>query len=417
MKIRIETLVAILATAFLALPALGQGTWTTKTSMPTPRGLLAAASINGIVYALGGASDGNCTATSTVEAYDPATDTWTAKAPMPTPRYSLKAVVVNQTLYAIGGGANCNDSGDKATVEAYNPLTDTWTTKASMPVASRDLSANVINGIIYVVGGTYQSAVYAYDPSTDTWTTKAAVTPQRFGGAAAALNGIIYWTSGTDSSVDAYDPVTDTWIRKASSIPNTYSGPGVGVIDDKLYFVGGWWTTEMDTYDPATDTWTTQPPMATSRSPGVAVANGVLYALGGDTTSYNPLATNEAFTPENPYTAQVQQPINLDGSSIFNVRRGVVPVKFTLTQGGVATCDLPPATIAVTRTAGGTTGAIDESVYTGSADTGSNFRIDSCQVHIQSELGCARSGHLSRRHQYRRSGCRQRHLPVEVDDR
>jgi hypothetical protein len=76
---------------------------------------------------------------------------------------------------------------------------------------------------------------------------------------------------------------------------------------------------------------------------------------------------------------QVQQPINPDGSSVFSVKRGVVPVKFTLTQGGNPTCALPPATIAVTRTAGATTGAIDESVYTGSADTGSNFRIDSCQ--------------------------------------
>jgi len=75
------------------------------------------------------------------------------------------------------------------------------------------------------------------------------------------------------------------------------------------------------------------------------------------------------------YAAQVQQPINADGTSVFNVRRGVVPVKFTLTQGGVATCALPPATIALNRTAGGTTGAIDESVYIGSADTGSNFRM------------------------------------------
>src|SRR5439155_1711613 len=80
-----------------------------------------------------------------------------------------------------------------------------------------------------------------------------------------------------------------------------------------------------------------------------------------------------------PYAAQVQQPINADGTSVFSVRRGVVPVKFTLTQGGVATCTLPPATIAATRTSGGATGAIDESVYTGSADTGSNFRISNCQ--------------------------------------
>ena len=79
------------------------------------------------------------------------------------------------------------------------------------------------------------------------------------------------------------------------------------------------------------------------------------------------------------YAGQVQPPINADGSSTFNVRRGVVPVKFNLTQGGVATCDLPPATIAVTRTAGGVIGQVNESVYSGNADTGSNFRIDSCQ--------------------------------------
>jgi sugar lactone lactonase YvrE len=79
------------------------------------------------------------------------------------------------------------------------------------------------------------------------------------------------------------------------------------------------------------------------------------------------------------YGAQVQQPINAGGTSVFSVRRGVVPVKFTLTQDGAATCALPAATIALTRTSGGTTGAIDESVYSGSADTGSNFRISNCQ--------------------------------------
>jgi hypothetical protein len=64
---------------------------------------------------------------------------------------------------------------------------------------------------------------------------------------------------------------------------------------------------------------------------------------------------------------------------VFNVRRGVVPAKFTLKLNGVPTCDLPLATIAVYRT--GTEGnqEIDESVYSGNADTGSNFRIDSCQ--------------------------------------
>ena len=84
-------------------------------------------------------------------------------------------------------------------------------------------------------------------------------------------------------------------------------------------------------------------------------------------------------TPTPAYAAQIQQPIDADGTSVFNVKRGVVPVKFTLTLDGVATCDLPPATIAVYRTGTGGNQQIDESVYTGPADSGSNFRISNCQ--------------------------------------
>jgi sugar lactone lactonase YvrE len=80
-----------------------------------------------------------------------------------------------------------------------------------------------------------------------------------------------------------------------------------------------------------------------------------------------------------PIAAQIQPPINADDSSVFKASRGVVPVKFTLAIGGVATCNLSPATISVTRTAGGTIGAIDESIYESSADSGPNFRVSDCQ--------------------------------------
>ena len=81
----------------------------------------------------------------------------------------------------------------------------------------------------------------------------------------------------------------------------------------------------------------------------------------------------------NTYNSQVQPPINADGTSIFNAKRGVVAIRFKLTYGGVATCTLPPATVAVTRTAGGVTAQVNESVYTASADTGADFRISGCQ--------------------------------------
>jgi hypothetical protein len=46
--------------------------------------------------------------------------------------------------------------------------------------------------------------------------------------------------------------------------------------------------------------------------------------------------------------ATVQPPIEPDGSSDFTANR-VVPVKFALTVDGAPTCDLPPATMTVTR--------------------------------------------------------------------
>jgi hypothetical protein len=81
-------------------------------------------------------------------------------------------------------------------------------------------------------------------------------------------------------------------------------------------------------------------------------------------------------TPVVSYKAFVQEPIEADGSSVFSARRGVIPVKFTLTQAEVATCALPAAIVSITRTAGATLGSVDESIYLTPADIGSNFRID-----------------------------------------
>lgn len=101
----------------------------------------------------------------------------------------------------------------------------------------------------------------------------------------------------------------------------------------------------------------------------------VNYIICGQSSSLSPFA----IMTSPPFQAQVQQPINSDGSSVFNASRGVVPVKFTLSAGGQSTCALPTATIAVFRTGGATDQPITESVYSMAADNGSFFRITGCQ--------------------------------------
>ena len=98
-----------------------------------------------------------------------------------------------------------------------------------------------------------------------------------------------------------------------------------------------------------------------------------LQAAGFPTTFTNVLTT--------PYDAHIHPPINSDGSSVFSAKRGVVPVKFTVTRDEVPVCTVADATISVVRTAGSSTGAIDEGTYLGASDSGSYFRVDptACQ--------------------------------------
>ena len=265
--------------------------WTTKAPMPTALYGMGAATINGVLYVVGGVNDRN-EVVGTVEAYDPATNTWSPRASLPTPRFNLGTTVINGVLYAVGGYTY--GYPPRTTVEAYDPTSDTWTTKASMPTGRGLLGVAAINGILYAVGGDGgpRVTVEAYDPTSDTWTTKAPMPTGRVALGVTVINGILYAVGGGDvtelATVEAYDPTTDTWTSKAS-MPTKREGLGVTAINSILYAVGGDQNASggtvlatVEAYDPSTDSWTTKASMPTARwGLGVAAINGVLYAIGG----------------------------------------------------------------------------------------------------------------------------------------
>jgi hypothetical protein len=88
----------------------------------------------------------------------------------------------------------------------------------------------------------------------------------------------------------------------------------------------------------------------------------------------------------------IHAPINAEGSSVFRANRGTVPVKFAVPLNGNSTCQLPPATITVTRTAGNVIGSVNESDYTQASDSGSNFRIDTAACQYIYNLGTSSLG-------------------------
>ncbi len=83
-----------------------------------------------------------------MEVFDPATNTWSTAAPMPTARGGLSAAVVNGKIYAIGG---INSGVRLSTVEVYDPATNTWSAAASMLTPREILAAAAVNGKVYAI--------------------------------------------------------------------------------------------------------------------------------------------------------------------------------------------------------------------------------------------------------------------------
>jgi N-acetylneuraminic acid mutarotase len=236
---------------------------------------------------------------------------WQELAPMPTARQELATAVLNGKIYVIGGYDKDGNSTD--TVEVYNPNTNTWASAHPIPTAQNHNSAAVAAGQLYSFGGA-SNRTYVYDPLGDSWSEVAmmnyghASTP-----AVGVINNKIYVAGGVgggNNRLEVYDPVTNTWTERAPmSVPRNHCGGGV--IDGKLYVVGGRDTpqspTALEVYDPQSNAWAALSPMPTGRSGiGVGAVNGELWVFGGETTFggnvevYNPVNNSWRQLPAMP---------------------------------------------------------------------------------------------------------------------
>jgi len=323
-------IVILLVSTFLSafqFPVVGaaENSWTTKKPMPTARGGLGVAVVNGKIYAIGGSN--NDTQLAVNEEYNPVTDTWTSKTPMPTARSGFAIVVYQNKIYCIGGTTGDSEnlvSGFTGVTEVYDPATNMWQTKLPMSTPRADLCASVVNGKIYCIGGKkywgfdpfYQelNVTEVYDPADNSWTTKSAIPIPVLGCTSAVLDGKIYviggsrhfqlgWDLATVGSNQVYDPKNDTWSTRAS-LPTVVSYAAAeatsGVTAPKrIYLVGGTNGTGYNTvtyaYHSGSDVWSTGTSMPTTRVYlGLAVVDDILYAIGG-VNGENWLNVNEQY--------------------------------------------------------------------------------------------------------------------------
>ncbi len=194
--------------------------WVERRPLPTARGALAAAWLDGKIFAIGG-YDGR-RSLAVVEVYDPVTDTWQSVASLSTPRDHLAAVAVDGRVYAIGGRVDLDYRHNLAVVEAYDPASGRWHEVAPLPTPRSGIAAAVLNGMVLVVGGESDKGTYeeneAYWPKTDTWVTLPPLPTPRHGLAAAVVEGRLYALCGGTRPGGSYSQVNEVF---TASFTNT----------------------------------------------------------------------------------------------------------------------------------------------------------------------------------------------------
>jgi N-acetylneuraminic acid mutarotase len=292
--------------------------WYTRPDLPTARSHAAAATVNGLIYLIGGqlytpepeglqtaVRDGTGSMAAitapplrSVDVYDPdrTFSPYRRAAPLPSARSQTNgAAVINGKIYVSGGVDSTSYTWTK-TLFIYNPATNSWTKGADMPHRTSGGVSGVINGKLYVVttplvdAATGMSRAYRYDPATNNWTSLAGTIYPHYAGSGGAVGGKLYVVGAfaekqSHGEVEEYDPATNVWTFKGRR-PVARGGAAGAVINGKLYVAGGVAdhsiTDKHEVYDPANNIWTERKVMLAPRYGAAAVRrNGILYLLGG----------------------------------------------------------------------------------------------------------------------------------------
>lgn len=185
--------------------------WTQLASMPTARGGVGAAVLDGKLVVIGGLVPGRVL--RTVEAYDFERDRWETLPPMLQPREHVMTAVVGDRLYAIGGRELRDNS--LSSVERYDPGRRRWEVVSRLPIPTGGGDAVVFDGRIVVMGGgddlerTVTPAVQRFDPRTGAWDRLPDMRSPRHGFASAVVGDEVWTFGGSNcalfSSVDTVD--------------------------------------------------------------------------------------------------------------------------------------------------------------------------------------------------------------------
>jgi hypothetical protein len=286
--------VALLVGLAAAVGSLGPGAdearaapWTLAQPMSQRRSYIAAAEIDGMIYAAGGMVGEMGRPLDLLARYAPETDTWETLRRLPDPVRASAAAAADGVLYVIGG---TTESGNTAAVNAYDPEADTWAERAPLPEPRFNHAAVELDGKIYVLGGFLEGEerrdVFVYDPAADTWSEGPQLPFPNHAFDAVAFGGEIWMIGGRRGE----EILRDVWIldtgsgrwRRGPQMPEPMELLGAAVAGEEIHAV---WESTYQVYDASTGRWTSGPrSLVTRHGLQTFYVDGSLYTVGGCTT-------------------------------------------------------------------------------------------------------------------------------------
>jgi N-acetylneuraminic acid mutarotase len=283
------------------MPALE---WTSSTPMPIAKDDFGVAVINGKIYIAGGMTGAEGTPLDSMAVYDPQRNEWEQLERLPQLRRSVRAISIDHNVLVVGGSTATEIANS---VWSYDTVSNDWIEMTDAPLPMQGFGLIAVDSKVFALGGyggedeDYLDTVFEYDPEMDHWTPRQSMAVPRTQHSVVEMDGLIYVLgglndTGTLDSVEVYDPSTDQW-HEAPSLEEPLESFGAASASGEIHILH--YTTHY-TYSPEDGKVSELPPMPSSRHGfGVAVVDGVLYALGGCHENLYDLAVNEAFPVAN----------------------------------------------------------------------------------------------------------------------
>lgn len=272
--------------------------WKTWTPLDFPRGEMAAARYEGIIYLFGGESSAGLQ--SQMLKYNPEDDSISQGTALPYPVKGAQAALVGELIYLPGGESA--DGTPFNQVLIYDPRRESWAEAAPLPQALSRYALTSFEGELYLFGGwdgqQYVASVLRYDPVADEWQERQPL-PSPCGLAAAVeMEGKIYLFGGTDGQQVSAEAVVyypqredngeDAWEERASLPAGRYGMAGAELAG-QIYLFGGHSTLNQSDlpaplqYSPLQDDWSDIEPVEGAQGSGIALAvyNTQVHLFGG----------------------------------------------------------------------------------------------------------------------------------------